>query len=53
MLPIIFIRKNREKIIGNAKVLYNQKGKNDESAGYVKHALDYKSLEKLCDAFEI
>ena len=48
---IIFIRKNQQKIVGNAKLLYKQKDNQDETAGYVKHALDFKSLEKLCDSF--
>lgn len=49
---MIFIRKNREKIATNAKLLYKQKTSNDLSAGYVKSALDYKALEVLCDSFE-
>ena len=44
---MIFIRKNREKIDSNAKLLYKQKLANDTTAGYVKSALDYKSLEEL------
>lgn len=48
---IIFIRKNKEKIINNAKVIYKQKIKNDESAGYVKSALDFVNLENLCRDF--
>lgn len=43
---IIFIRKNQKKIVGYAKLLYKQKDNQDETAGYVKHALDFKSLEK-------
>ena len=49
---MIFIRKNREKIDSNAKLLYRQKIANDTTAGYVKSALDYKALEVLCDLFE-
>ena len=48
---MIFIRKNREKIDSNAKLLYKQKLANDTTAGYVKSALDYKALEGLCDLF--
>lgn len=48
---IIFIRKNKEKIIANANLLYKQKKGNDTTAGYVKSALDYVALEKLCDAY--
>ena len=49
---MIFIRKNREKIAANAKLLYKQKAANDTTAGYVKSALDYQALEVLCDSFE-
>ena len=49
---MIFIRKNQDKIIGNAKLLYKQKLSNDQTAGYVKSALDYATLEKLCDEYK-
>ena len=49
---MIFIRKNRQKIEANAKLLYKQKVANDTTAGYVKSALDYRLLEKLCDLFQ-
>ena len=49
---VLFIRKKRDKIINNAKLLYKQKCNNDKTAGYVIRALDYKKLEKLCDEFE-
>ena len=49
---MIFIRKNREKIAANAKLLYKQKVSNDSTVGYVKAALDYQALEVLCDSFE-
>ena len=49
---MIFIRKHREKIISNAKVIYNQKVANDTTAGYVKSALDFQALEVLCDKYE-
>lgn len=48
---VIFIRKNKERIIANANLLYKQKKENDTTAGYVKSALDYTALEKLCDAY--
>ena len=48
---IIFIRKNKEKIINNANLMYKQKINNDETAGYVKSALDYTALEKMCDTY--
>ena len=49
---MIFIRKHREKIISNAKVMYNQKASNDTTAGYVKAALDIQALEMLCDEYK-
>ena len=49
---MIFIRKNREKIINNAKLMYKQKKANDITAGYVKSALDYQALERLCDLYK-
>lgn len=49
---VLFIRKKRDKIINNAKLLYKQKCNNDKTADYVIRALDYKKLEKLCDEFE-
>ena len=48
---IIFIRKQKEKIMSNANLLYKQKNENDETAGYVKSALNYKKLELICDRF--
>lgn len=48
---MIFIRKNQNKILANAKLLYKQKAENDLSARYVKSALEYKALEKLCRDF--
>ncbi len=48
---IIFIRKNQEKILANAKLLYKQKAEKDSSAGYVRAALEYKALEELCRNF--
>lgn len=49
---MIFIRKNREKIVANAQLLYKQKMVNDTTAGYVQSALNYQALELLCDLFE-
>ncbi len=48
---IVFIRKNKEKIINNAKLLYKQKKENDATAGYVKSALNYVDLELLCESY--
>lgn len=49
---IIFIRKHREKIESNAKIMYKQKISDDSTAGYVKFALDYLKLEGLCKMYE-
>lgn len=48
---MIFIRKNQEKIVGNANLLYKQKVEGNTSVGYVRSALDFKELEELCDKF--
>ena len=50
---IIFIRRNKDKIYKNVELIYKQKAENDISAGYVKSALNYKELEKLCDKYLI
>ena len=47
----IFIRKNASQIANNANLLYKQKIANDETARYVKTALDYAKLEKLCEIY--
>ena len=47
----IFIRRNKEKIISYANVMYKQKNEN-LSIGYVQSALTYKELEVLCKEFE-
>jgi protein AbiQ len=47
----IFIRKNSSKIRSNAEIMYKQKLVNDQSAGYVKSALDFVKLEELCNAY--
>ena len=48
---IIFIRKNKEKIMGNADLIYKQKARGDHTAKYVETALDYERLETLCKSF--
>lgn len=48
---IIYIRKNQHIIRRNANLMYKQKAENDNTAGYVKSALEYKALEKLCKRF--
>lgn len=48
---MIFIRKNKDKISANARLIYKQKIENDTSAKYVMSALDFKALEEMCDKF--
>ncbi len=48
---VIFIRKNKDKIMKNAEVMYKQKISNHEAVNYTKTALDYKLLESKCDEF--
>lgn len=48
---MIYIRKNRHRIIQNAEEVYHQKIHQDESAKYIKTALDFEWLEILCDMF--
>lgn len=48
---VIFIRKNKGKIVKNAKLMYKQKITNDTTANYIRTALDYKLLESKCDEF--
>lgn len=49
---IIYIRKQREKIQSNAELMYKQKKENDQTAKYVKAALEFEELEKLCDKYQ-
>ena len=44
---IRFIKKNTEKILKSAKILYKQKENNDDIA-YVKNSLNFKLLEEKC-----
>ena len=46
IVPIIRI------VVKNAKLMYKQKKANDITAGYVKSALDYQALERLCDLYK-
>ena len=47
----LFLFVKIKKILANANLLYKQKSENDLSAGYVRAALEYKELEKLCRDF--
>ena len=48
---VIFIRKNKDKIMKNAELMYKQKITNDTTANYINTALDYELLESKCDEF--
>lgn len=48
---ILFIRKNRERIINNVNVLYTQKKEDKSSIGYLNYTVDFSLLEKLHDEF--
>ena len=53
IVPIIrMVIKNSKGDIANAQLLYKQKKANDQTAGYVKTALDYSSLERLCEIYK-
>ncbi len=49
---VIFIRKNQVKITNYANLMYKQKIENDETAKYVKTALDFKALEEMCQNYK-
>ena len=49
---LMCIRRNSDRIISNARLLYKQKSEGDTSAGYVKTALDFKKIESYCDMWE-
>lgn len=48
---MLFIRKNKNKIIQNAKILYKQKKENSPSIGYLKSTVDFSLLEQKHDEF--
>lgn len=48
---MLFIRKNRNKIIQNAKILYKQKKENNPTIGYLKSTVDFSLLEQMHDKF--
>lgn len=49
---IIYIRKQHSKIQSSAELMYKQKKENDKTARYVKSALEFEELEKLCDKYQ-
>ena len=48
---MLFIRKNKNKIIQNAKILYKQKKENNSAIGYLKSTVDFSLLEQIHDKF--
>lgn len=48
---ILFIRKNRKRIINNANILYTQKMENNSAIGYLKNTVNFSVVEKLHDEF--
>ena len=46
-----FIRKNKNKIIQNAKILYKQKKENNPTIGYLKSTVNFALLEQMHDKF--
>lgn len=48
---LLFIRKNKHRIIQNAKVLYKQKKENNTTIGYLKSTVDFTLLEQKHDEF--
>lgn len=48
---MLFIRKSKNKIIQNAKILYKQKKENYPAIGYLKSTVDFTLLEQMHDKF--
>lgn len=48
---LLFIRKNKDKIIQYAKVLYKQKKENNPSVGYLSSTVNFSLLEQKHDDF--
>ena len=48
---MLFIRKSKNKIIQNAKILYKQKKENNPAIGYLKSTVDFTLLEQMHDKF--
>jgi len=48
---MLFIRKNKNRIIQNAKILYKQKKENSPAIGYLKSTVDFSLLEQMHDKF--
>lgn len=52
-MKLSLLRKNHNRIMNNANVLYKQKLENDTTAGYVKSALQYKEIEEMCKRYGV
>lgn len=48
---LLFIRKNTDKIIRNAKILYKQKSESNPVIGYLKSTVNFHLLEQKHDEF--
>lgn len=48
---MLFIRKNKNKIIQNAKILYKQKKEDSPAIGYLKSTVNFSLLEQMHDKF--
>ena len=48
---MLFIRKNKNKIVQNAKILYKQKKENNPAIRYLKSTVDFSLLEQMHDKF--
>lgn len=50
---LIFIRKNKKKIIKNAEIVYKQKKLGKSTAGYINAVLDFDELETLYKKYNL
>ena len=50
---LIYIRKNKDRIKKNAKILYSKKKAGDKNNRVVANCLDYIAIEKECDKWMI
>lgn len=50
---LIYISRHENQIKSYARIMYNQKINQDTSANYVRTALNYKELERLCDSYSM
>ena len=50
---IISIRRQREQILKNARILYNQKTKNYPGIGYLSSTVDFLKIERVCSEYRM